>query len=103
MAIFSAKQNHLCNFSRGHYEEHFCEIIFDFDHTTMNIFETAFSSFENILVYPGVKHSISLLSSMQCNGMGYAWVTEDGLITTTCNFHECSVTEWVTPGLLRMV
>ena len=29
-----------------------------------------------ILVYPGVKHSVSLLSSwwMQCNRMGYAWV-----------------------------
>ena len=34
-----------------------------------------------ILVYPGVKHSVSLLSSRD----------------------ECSVTEWVTPGLPRMV
>ena len=33
-----------------------------------------------ILVYPGVKHSVSLLSSRD----------------------ECSVTEWVTPGLPRM-
>ena len=32
---------------------------------------------------------------MQCNGMGHAWVTEDGS-------HECCVTEWVTPGLPRM-
>ena len=32
---------------------------------------------------------------MQCNRMGHAWVTEDGS-------HECSVTEWVMPGLLRM-
>ena len=33
-----------------------------------------------ILVYPGVKHSVSLLPSwwMQYNEMGYAWVTEDG-------------------------
>ena len=30
---FSANQNHLCTFSRGHYEEHFCEIIFNFDQT----------------------------------------------------------------------
>ena len=29
-------------------------------------------------LYLGVKHSISLLSSMkQCNGMVYAWVNED--------------------------
>ena len=32
---------------------------------------------------------------MQCNGMGHAWVTEDGS-------HKCSVTEWGTPGLPRM-
>ena len=32
---------------------------------------------------------------MQCNGMGQAWVTKDGS-------HECSVTEWVKPGLPRM-
>ena len=32
---------------------------------------------------------------MQCNRMGHAWVSEDG-------YHEYSVTEWVTPGLLRM-
>ena len=29
---------------------------------------------------------------MQCNGIGYAWTNED----------ECSVTEWVTPGLKEM-
>ena len=23
--------NHLCNFGRGHYEEHFCEIILTFE------------------------------------------------------------------------
>ena len=32
---------------------------------------------------------------MQCNRMGYAWVTDD-------DNDECSVTEWVTPGLPRM-
>ena len=26
--LCSAEQNHLCNFSRGYYEEQFCEIIF---------------------------------------------------------------------------
>ena len=25
----SAEQSHLCNFGRGHYEEQFCEIIFN--------------------------------------------------------------------------
>ena len=35
------------------------------------------------------------VSGMQCNRMGQAWVTKDG-------YHECSVTEWFTPGLLRM-
>ena len=25
------EQNHLCNFGRGHHEEHFCEIIFNLD------------------------------------------------------------------------
>ena len=29
---------------------------------------------------------------MQCNGIGYAWANE----------YECSVTEWVTPGLTRI-
>ena len=29
---------------------------------------------------------------MQCNGIGYAWANED----------ECSVTEWVKPGLTRI-
>ena len=24
------EQNSLCNFGRGHYEEHFCEIIFEY-------------------------------------------------------------------------
>ena len=28
-APFSAEQNHLCNFGRGHHDEHFCEIIFN--------------------------------------------------------------------------
>ena len=28
---FSAEQNHLCNFDRGHHEEHFCEIILNLD------------------------------------------------------------------------
>ena len=32
---------------------------------------------------------------MKCNGMGHAWVTEDG-------YQECSVTEWVMPGLPRI-
>ena len=27
----SAQQNHLCNFSRGYYEEHFCENIYNLD------------------------------------------------------------------------
>ena len=27
----SAKQNHLCNFGRGYYEEQFCEIILNLD------------------------------------------------------------------------
>ena len=27
----SAEHNHLCNFSRGHYQELFCEIILNFD------------------------------------------------------------------------
>ena len=27
----SAQQNHLCNFGRGHYKEHFCEIILYMD------------------------------------------------------------------------
>ena len=27
----SADQNHLCNIGRGHYEEHFCEIILNLD------------------------------------------------------------------------
>ena len=27
----SAEQNNLCNFSRGHLEEHFCEIILNLD------------------------------------------------------------------------
>ena len=27
----SAKQNSLCNFGRGHYEEHFCDIILNLD------------------------------------------------------------------------
>ena len=25
--VCSVEQNHLCNFYRGHYQEHFCEII----------------------------------------------------------------------------
>ena len=29
---------------------------------------------------------------MKYNGMSYAWANED----------ECSVTEWATPGLIRM-
>ena len=32
---------------------------------------------------------------MLCNRMGHAWVTEN-------ESHECSVTEWVTPGLPSM-
>ena len=32
---------------------------------------------------------------MQCNRVGHANVTKDGS-------HECSVTEWVMPGLPRM-
>ena len=35
---------------------------------------------------------------MQSNGMGHAWVTEDDF-----KVDECRVTEWATPGLLRMV
>ena len=31
MALFSAEQNHLCNFSRRHHEEQFCEIILNLD------------------------------------------------------------------------
>ena len=27
----SAQPNHLCNFSKGHYEEHFCEMMFNLD------------------------------------------------------------------------
>ena len=30
-APFSAEQNHLCNFGKGHHEEHFCEIILNLD------------------------------------------------------------------------
>ena len=29
--ICSVKQNHSCNLSEGHYEEHFCGIIFNLD------------------------------------------------------------------------
>ena len=32
---FSAGQNHLCNFCRGHHEEHFCEIILNLDQEKM--------------------------------------------------------------------
>ena len=28
----SVKQNHLCEFGTGHYEEQFCEIILNLDH-----------------------------------------------------------------------
>ena len=28
---YSEEQNHLCNFTKGHYEEQFCEIIFNLD------------------------------------------------------------------------
>ena len=31
MALCSAKQNHLYNFGRRHYEENFCEIILNLD------------------------------------------------------------------------
>ena len=30
-APFSAEQNHLCNFGRGHHEEDFCELILNLD------------------------------------------------------------------------
>ena len=42
------------------------------------------SVWTSILVSPGVIHTVTLHSSMQCNGMGYAW-------------GKCSATEWVTP------
>ena len=29
MALCSMEQNHLCNFGRGHYEEQFCEFIWN--------------------------------------------------------------------------
>ena len=29
--FYSREENHLCNFGRGHYEEHFCEIILNLD------------------------------------------------------------------------
>ena len=31
VAFYSSKHNHLCRFSRGHYEDHSSEIIFDLD------------------------------------------------------------------------
>ena len=30
LPFHSAEQNSLCNFSRGHYEKYFCDIIFEF-------------------------------------------------------------------------
>ena len=38
---------------------------------------------------------------MQCNGIGYAWAYE-WVMTGLTRTDECSVTEWVTPGLTRM-
>ena len=29
--FYSTEENHLCNFGRGHYEEHFCEVILNLD------------------------------------------------------------------------
>ena len=34
---FCSVKNHLCNFGKGHYEEQFCEIIFNFDHEEMSL------------------------------------------------------------------